>query len=50
MKATVVDWFVCRREGHRPAVTITKVSGIRITSYVTTCLRCGKHIEIEVEA
>lgn len=46
--SALVDRFVCRREGHKPCVTIGKVSGVTIESYYTTCLRCGKLVEVKV--
>jgi hypothetical protein len=40
--ARLIDRCVCRREGHQPAMTITSTTGLTITSYITTCRRCGK--------
>lgn len=45
---TLVDRFICRREGHKPSVTLTRTSGLTITSYISTCLRCGKPITMPV--
>jgi len=47
---SLVDRFICRREGHIPSFTVTKVSGVTVTSYVTSCLRCGKLYEVEQAA
>jgi hypothetical protein len=43
---TIVDRFICRREGHKPSVVIRESSGLYWTSYITTCLRCGKAYEV----
>ena len=43
--------FVCRREGHVPAVRFAnmKASGVEVpTIYFTTCVRCGQDIEVEL--
>jgi hypothetical protein len=37
----------CRREGHKPAFQISDTSTLKITSMVTTCVRCGKAIEVK---
>ena len=45
---SLIDRFICRREGHKPTVTITKVTGVideRPFKYFTTCRRCGKWYE-----
>ena len=39
---SLVDSFICRREGHIPSVTLTNTKGITVTSYLTSCLRCRK--------
>ena len=48
-----VDRFVCRREGHKPTVTFTR---LRVTGtaekrlpFFTTCRVCGKWFEMEVD-
>jgi transcription elongation factor Elf1 len=45
---TLVDRFICRRLGHQPmfTVTMTTVSG----TYLTICQRCGKWIELDLQA
>jgi hypothetical protein len=44
----LVDRFICRREGHVPMGTISVAPGLEkyITSYITTCRRCGKQYEV----
>lgn len=47
MTGSLVDRFICRREGHKPTSTI--IAGQQfIGCYVTTCIRCGKAYEVEV--
>ena len=46
---TLVDRFICRREGHLPCTTLTKTSGITVYSYITSCQRCGKVFEQAVD-
>jgi hypothetical protein len=47
---SIVDRFVCRREGHIPALEFKQPpQGITVTSYVTSCRRCGKVYEIVPE-
>lgn len=45
---TLIDRFICLREGHKPMVTVTYTPGyvIAIPSYITTCQRCGKAFEV----
>ena len=45
---SLVDRFICRREGHKPAATLTNTSGVTITSYITNCQRCGKVFTVNV--
>ena len=46
---TLVDRFICRREGHKPAAVITLHTGITLPStYITSCRRCGKVYEARV--
>lgn len=42
-----VDRFICRREGHDPVWRIT-AHNTGMTSYFTTCNRCGKWFEQDV--
>jgi DNA-directed RNA polymerase subunit M/transcription elongation factor TFIIS len=45
------DRFVCRREGHAPALVFSKftASGVEPpTTYMTTCVRCGKWAEFPI--
>jgi hypothetical protein len=48
---TVIDRFICRREGHEPAVRLTNIAPSWahsvVVSYVTTCRRCGKPVEVQ---
>jgi hypothetical protein len=44
------DRFICRREGHKPSVTVTRISGVPRTTLMCKCLRCGQWIEAEREA
>ena len=44
---SLVDRFVCRREGHKPTVTITHTTGVTVEKYASTCRRCGKVVEVE---
>lgn len=44
---TLVDRFVCRREGHVPAVKLTATSWFKPDSYITSCVRCGKAFEVK---
>lgn len=49
--AATVDRFVCRREGHKPALKFTsmRASGMPAPkTYFTTCLQCGKSVEFKV--
>lgn len=49
--AASVDRFVCRREGHKPALKFTsmRASGMPAPkTYITTCLHCGKSVEFKV--
>jgi len=50
----VIDRFICRREGHKPSVTITKITGLvegaERLPYFTTCQRCGKWYEVQPTA
>ena len=41
---SLVDRFICRREGHKPSVVIDTGKEF-VTSFVAPCLRCGKQIE-----
>jgi hypothetical protein len=43
---TPVDRFICRREGHKPSVTIFR-SAFAHLPYQTVCQRCGQWIEVE---
>lgn len=42
---SLVDRFICRREGHVPSLEVKGTSGITVTSWVTYCLRCGQVFE-----
>lgn len=43
---SLVDRLVCAREGHVPSVTFGKLpDGLKVTSVITKCVRCGKHYE-----
>lgn len=43
---SLLDRFVCRREGHRPTVYNLKAAGmVTPKTYLTTCKRCGKTYE-----
>ena len=45
------DRFVCRREGHVPAIKFTsmKASGVKVPeTYWTVCVHCGKHMEFPI--
>ncbi len=44
---SLVDRFICRREGHQPSVRITRQSGVNVISSYCTCLRCGKWLEVK---
>lgn len=44
LQASLVDRFICRREGHKPNVTLPRVPGV--TGYRTTCRRCGQRIDV----
>lgn len=44
----LLDRFVCRREGHVPTVTLTRITGVAVGSYFTTCRRCGRVFEQRV--
>lgn len=46
---SLVDRFICRREGHIPAVQLAGWSGLQPQSYITRCRRCGKVYEVEVK-
>lgn len=51
MTAAIDPRFVCRREGHVPAMRFSnmKASGVEVPSaYFTTCVRCGETIEVEL--
>ena len=45
--AATDDRFVCRREGHIPAIRVTRqtVSTDKPFKYLTSCQRCGKVYE-----
>lgn len=43
---TLLDRFVCRREGHKPALKLRATSGLTVRSYFATCIRCGKVVEV----
>jgi len=45
--ATVDPRFVCRREGHVPAIKVTfqNATTDRDATYLTPCARCGKPYE-----
>lgn len=47
---SVVDRFICRREGHKPTVQLIGNSGLNVKSYITSCQRCGKHFELVPES
>jgi hypothetical protein len=48
---SMIDRFICRREGHDPTVRVTNLAPSWaysvVTSYITTCRRCGKAIEVQ---
>lgn len=44
---TLVDRFICRREGHVPTVQLQPTTALVIKKYVTTCRRCRKLVEFE---
>jgi hypothetical protein len=45
---SMIDRFICRREGHKPSVTITHVSDIT-HQFLTTCQRCGRWFDPNAE-
>ena len=42
---TLVDRFICRREGHVPMLRVTSANP-PLTYYISPCARCGKLIEV----
>lgn len=44
---TIVDRFICRREGHQPSGIITGTAAAYVTSYIVACKRCGKLVEFK---
>ncbi len=45
--AATEDRFICRREGHIPAIKITfqNATTEKGATYITSCARCGKVYE-----
>lgn len=42
---SLVDRFICRREGHKPSAAIGGTAAAYVTSFISPCVRCGKLAE-----